>query len=113
MCNCEKCPNTKCPNAGKKEDPKQEEPELEALYVFFDFGDESQDPTYADADDAYIAVVSNHAKQGEDVNPCLAAKKIPCLPDTKEEIQDFADLMGWDVSFNAEGQMVLNAGIRV
>jgi hypothetical protein len=79
------------------------------LYVCFN--DSSTDPTYDSAD-----VVTLVESNGEDGNPCVGAgvkRIVPVLPSSDAEIRAFADIMGWGVGMDNEGQLILYTNVRL
>lgn len=78
------------------------------LYVSFD--DSTNDPTYTSAD--FVMLVESEDEDGE--NPCVAdgAKSTPLIPMTVAEARVFADMMGWTVSMNGDGNVVFTTSIK-
>ena len=76
------------------------------LYVCFD--DSNTDPTYTNADSAYLVESSS-----EDGNPCVSesAKTIPLFPSNKADLQSFAEFFGWEVK-EENGRMVIITDVR-
>lgn len=74
------------------------------IYVCFD--DSDSNPTYSAASAAYL--VEGDSANGD--NPCSLAnskRTVSVLPDSAEEIREFADFMGWDVLTDEKGQLVI------
>ena len=74
------------------------------FYVCFD--DSDSDPTYSPASSAYL-VEGDNANGG---NPCSFAnskKTVSVLPQTPNEIREFANFMGWDVGMDNDGQLII------
>jgi hypothetical protein len=79
------------------------------LYVCFD--DSDSDPTYSPASAAYL-VEGDNTNGG---NPCSlqnSKRAVSVIPQTFEEIRDFADFMGWDAGMDAMGNVVLYTNIK-
>ncbi|NDB82600.1 MAG: hypothetical protein EB127_07645 [Alphaproteobacteria bacterium] len=77
-----------------------------ALYV--SFNDSKVDPTYASADEALLVSGSDNA----DNNPCVNGDPIsvPVMPKGYEEIVTYANLIGWGVGYDNDGQLILYTG---
>jgi|LakMenEpi03Aug12_release.lakeMendotaPanAssembly.Ray.scaffolds.fasta_scaffold161799_3 hypothetical protein len=91
---------------------------LETVYVhderstdlFVCFNDSDSDPTYASAYDAHFVIGYSDG----DENPCgedNALDKCPVVPKNIEELRRFADMLGWNLEFDNEGQAVLYTGM--
>lgn len=78
------------------------------LYVCFD--DSDVDPTYMAADGAFLV------DSDDDVfdNPCVAtgAKRTPLIPMTRAEANAFAEMLGWTVTVNGDGNVVFVTSIK-
>ena len=82
-----------------------------ALYVCFD--DSATNPTYVGVDAAFL--IESNVDPNTDENPCAyehSEKEISVLPSSAKEIKVFADFMGWELSADSEGNIVLNTGVR-
>ena len=80
------------------------------MNVFACFNDSDHDPTYTSAD-AVTLVVSD----GTGDNPCVGAgvkRVVPALPSNDADIRAFADIMGWGVGEDNEGQLILYTDVR-
>lgn len=78
-----------------------------ALYVCFD--DSVHNPTYIDADSAFL--IESDVEEG---NPCgegLTKVEVHVMPKYPEEIRLFADLMGWKIETDSDGQIILHTGV--
>lgn len=78
------------------------------IYVCFD--DSSKDPTFTNADNAYL-VDSSY----EDGNPCVddnVNKKVSLIPSSYDDIKIFASIMGWNVETDNDGQVILYTGVQ-
>jgi hypothetical protein len=74
--------------------------------LFVCFSDSRNDPTYASAYDAAFVIGYSDG----DENPCGEGKaldKCPVVPKNIEEMRRFADMLGWSLEFDNEGQAVL------
>lgn len=78
--------------------------------VYVSFDDSPSDPTYSFAD-AVVLVESD----GTGDNPCVGEgvkRIVPVLPSTDADIRAFADIMGWGVGMDNEGQLILYTDVR-
>ena len=79
-----------------------------ALYVRFN--DSDFDPTFTLASEAFL--VDSDSDSGE--NPCAVAQmnsEVSVLPTTSDEIVAYADIMGWTVTTDTDGRIVLHTGV--
>lgn len=79
------------------------------LYICFD--DSDSDPTYSAASAAYL--VEGDSTNGE--NPCSfenAKRTVSVLPNNLTEIEEYAEIMGWNVGIDADGTVVLYTNIK-
>jgi hypothetical protein len=77
--------------------------------VYVSFNDSIHDPTYTSAE-GVLLVESASTEQ----NPCASGhtyREVSVMPRTLEEVRVFADIMGWSVETDHEGQVVLYTGI--
>lgn len=80
------------------------------LFVCFD--DSSSDPTYSFADCVSLVETDNVERDG---NPCVGEgvkRIVPVLPSSDADIRAFADIMGWGVGTDNEGQLILYTDVR-
>jgi len=85
-------------------------PEAKARYVFFD--DSESDPAYAGVHSAYLVVST--AQPGMSTNPCAPDfRKIVSriIPETHDELVPYAEILGWDLSIDVKGEIVLHTKI--
>lgn len=80
----------------------------EAPDLYISFEDDGEDPTYALAD--FCAIVASTETEG---NPCRSKKAVsaPLIPTDLEEITQFADVLGWEVTFDEDGRVCLKTDI--
>ncbi len=79
------------------------------LYVCFD--DSDNDPTYAPVTSAYLVQSDSNI----DGNPCSlgnSAKVVSVIPSNVLEIEDFASILGWTVSVDEFGKVVIHTDIN-
>ena len=80
------------------------------LYVCFD--DSDYDPTYIGVDAALLVESDVDPDTG---NPCargFTLREVSVLPHSKDEIEIFASIMGWDVGVDNDGQIILYTGVQ-
>lgn len=77
--------------------------------LYISFNDSSNDPTYIDAD---CAMLVDSPGNGGYSNPCVHkdAQSVSVLPSSEIEIRAFADMLGWAVETDNEGQLVIYTG---
>lgn len=82
------------------------------LYVMFDESEDPSDPAYAYASEATLVEASADADAN---NPCVGSgvvRRAPVLPMTPDEIRAYAAILGWDVTLDSEGSLVLHTGVQ-
>jgi hypothetical protein len=81
---------------------------MKNLYVAFD--DSTSDPTYANAEFAYLVSANSEA----DTNPCASKEAVwvSVAPNKESELRQYAELMGWKVK-EKNGVFVLVTNIPV
>ena len=76
---------------------------------YVSFNDKSSDPTYESAD--YVSLIESD-NTGE--NPCVGSavrKQVPVMPNNREEVIAFCDLMGWEIKYDDQDRMIVYPGV--
>jgi hypothetical protein len=77
------------------------------MSIYVSFNDSKTDPTYDNAD--CVSLVMGDDSQD---NPCIGnVSKVSVLPNTLEELRVFAEIQGWKLEIDSNGQAVLHTGI--
>lgn len=80
------------------------------MYVCFN--DSEGDPTYAGVDNAWLVESNLEAGEG---NPCSkhhAERAVPIIPVTSLEVRMFAEMLGWSVDTDNDGQLIIYTGVQ-
>lgn len=79
-----------------------------AFYVCLD--DNAINPTYTVANKAFL-IESNE----ENYNPCarnFTKREVSVMPKNIDDLKIFADIMGWSVETDNDGQVILYTGMQ-
>lgn len=79
--------------------------------LYLSMNDSRRDPTYSAAETCVLVVGPSDCAN----NPCSdenAQQVCDLIPTDEMNLRIFADMYGWDIGMDNEGQMILYTGIR-
>lgn len=82
--------------------------------VYVCFNDSPSDPAYNPAQDSFLVVPNSNSYNDVDGNPCSPKNlyhKVPVIPESLQEFQDYCEVMGYRLEMASDGEIILHTGI--